>query len=483
MRAKALTSDVFHLRPDSKPPTPTATAIRLVTLLVPAALLLAGTLRPGLSLRSQFLLSVGGLFQVLLCFITYRSRQNWRQSMGSSVLLLYLTGLGWLGVGLGVSNLEDWYLYFAQGILLVVALGVFALQILIDSGAPERRRAVMLAKRLAERKEWPAELVSCRMLPEVKALREAIHADASPALSLLGHPRPEVRIAALAALEFRKQWRPGQAQMVLQVARQAAEPAMRASAITALANVDDRLLVEELAEYLRDPAWEVRRAAQEALLWDTGIRWAWIRHAIRRTLADNAHADDGPLLPNGQLLNAEAVADLTAWAAEKGQLAVRAALTLGVHYGRALNEQPDQSLVDDLRRQLGDCHSPVPLRLEIAHLLRDNHLLDCDLQERLLDPLNPAPLRLIAAEALLEHAEHPGAVVALRDVARLPNREIALATANVVQHRLGVDLGLALGQPIPPLQSRQAAEVTRRVMMWAAQPEQPVAGNAEPVLR
>ena len=39
----------------------------------------------------------------------------------------------------------------------------------------------------------------------------------------------------------------------------------------------------------------------------------------------------------------------------------------------------------------------------------------------------------------------------------------------MVQRRLGVDLGLGLGQPLPPLQSRQAAEITRRVMQWASQ--------------
>ena len=41
----------------------------------------------------------------------------------------------------------------------------------------------------------------------------------------------------------------------------------------------------------------------------------------------------------------------------------------------------------------------------------------------------------------------------------------------MVQRRLGVDLGLGLGQPLPPVQSRLAAEITRRVMHWAAQNE------------
>ena len=55
----------------------------------------------------------------------------------------------------------------------------------------------------------------------------------------------------------------------------------------------------------------------------------------------------------------------------------------------------------------------------------------------------------------------------LKDLARLPNREIALATADVVQRRLGVDLGMGIGQPLPPVQTRQAAEIARRVTQWA----------------
>ena len=109
--------------------------------------------------------------------------------------------------------------------------------------------------------------------------------------------------------------------------------------------------------------------------------------------------------------------------------------------------------------------------MELARILKKNGLLPQDLHERLLDTANPAPLRLIAAEALLAEGNHPAAIAALRDVARLPNREIALATADVVQRRLGVDVGLALGQPLPPVQSRQAADVTRRVMSWASQSE------------
>lgn len=448
---------------------------RLGVLLLPAALLSIGSMRPGLSPNSQMFLSVGTAIVVLLCFLTYRSRRGWRYSIGSSVLLLYLTGLGWLGLGLGVANLDDWYLYFAQGILLVASLGVFGWQILADSGAPERRRAQMLAKRLSERANWPADLWACRSLPEVKAFREALHQDATPALGLLGNHRPQVRMAALAALEFRTHWRTGQAQMVQHVALQALEPALRAAALTALANVEDRQIVEQLAEFLRDPSWEVRRAAQEALLWDTETRWTWIRHGIRRALADATCADDGPLLPAGQMLSSEAVADLTAWSAEKGLLAVRSAQTLVAHYERLLNERSDPALVNSLEKKLGDIHCAVPLRLELARLMRENDLLSRPVLQRLVEAVNPAPLRLVAAEALLEQEPgRPDAIAALREVARLPNREIALNTAAAVQRLLGVDMGLAIDQPIPTLQSRLAAEVTRRVMTWAHAADRPV---------
>jgi hypothetical protein len=56
---------------------------------------------------------------------------------------------------------------------------------------------------------------------------------------------------------------------------------------------------------------------------------------------------------------------------------------------------------------------------------------------------------------------------ALQEVARLPNREISMSTAAIVQKRLGIDLGLPLDQAMPAAYTRQAAEVTRRVMLWA----------------
>lgn len=468
---------VLPSRSGRKVPSGVMIAVRVGVLLLPAGLLLLASLQT--KDEPQMLLWLGTACQFLFCFLLVLGQQAWQRPMGPLSVMLYFVALAWMWLIAG--SLDAWYAHLTQAVLVVVPLLVFSLQTLTDSGAMAVRHARALAQRLADRKEWPAELAACRTLAEVKALREAIQIDAGPALALLAHSRVEVRVAALASLEFRKSWRPGQAEMVLQVTQRAEEPAVRAAAVAALGNLDDRVLIEALAEFLSDPAGEVRRAAAEALFWDIETRWGWIRYAIRRALADPAFQGDGPLWHNGQLLKPEAIADLTAWAAEKGVLAFRAAQILGVHYRRALNEQPTPALIEAVRSQLANPHAPAVLRMELAQLLKENgaaaSLKDRDMLEKLLDSANPAPLRLIAAEALLAGTRHDRAVATLRDIARLANREIALTTADVVQRRLGVDLGLALGQPLPPLHSRLAAEVTRRVMLWA---EQTQAGNRLP---
>src|SRR5206468_8408995 len=134
--------------------------------------------------------------------------------------------------------------------------------------------------------------------------------------------------------------------------------------------------VETVSQFLHDPSWEVRKAAAESLLWDTEQRWPWIRFAVRRVLADGLYQNDGPLWHEGQLLTAEAVKDLTAWCAEKGVLALRAALTLGHHFSRALTEKPDDKLVRSLKQQLADVQTPAVLRIELGHLLQAHQELD-----------------------------------------------------------------------------------------------------------
>jgi HEAT repeat protein len=437
-------------------------------LFLPAVLLLVACLR--LPEESRLVLWLGATFQALVCLLGMLG--GLRSPDGPSppaVIMLYVIGLSWLV--LGTTGVNDPFLHLAQATLLVVPLGFFALQCLRESGAPALRRARLLARRLAARADWPANLADCRALPEVKALREALHVDATPALELLSNPRPQVRVAALAALEYRAYWRSGQAQIVLQLAQRAPEPEVKAAAVNALANIDDRLTVEALAELLHDPAPLVRLTTTEALLWNTEARWGWVRHALRKALADPRCQGDGALRLPGYTLTAEAVADLRAWAAEKGLVALRSALTLGVHYAHALAAGAEPALLEELRRRVTDPRTPPMLRLELARLLHQYRELSPPDLRKLIDPATPAPVRLIAVEALLQGGDCPEAVAALHELARLPNREIALATADVVQRRLGIDLGLPRAGGPPPVHSRAAAEVARRLQWWATQQE------------
>jgi HEAT repeat protein len=441
-----------------------ARLVRLGLLLLPAALLLGASLRQGRAGLS--LLWLGALFQGLACALFLLRRGSLRESGGLALIMLYVIGLCWL---LLASAGEDWFAHLAQALLLVVPLGLFARQYLRDSGASSLRQARLFARRMVRRRHWPDDLQECRFLPEVKALREALHVDASPALSLLSDPRPAVRVAALAALELRQNWRPGQPEVVLALARRAPEPEVRAAAVSALANVEDRLLIESVADLLADPAPGVRQAATEALLWNTELNWAWVRLAVRKSLADPTCQEDGPLNLGGNPLSAEAVADFTAWAAEKGLLAQRAALTLGAHYHLVLSAGSASALLEALRHDLASGQTPAMLRVELARLLHQHRELGPDLLRQLLATSAPAPVRLIAVEALLSQGACPEAMAALHDLARLPNREIALATAEVLQRRLGVDLGLPRGQAPPALHSRLAAEIARRVLLWSMQ--------------
>lgn len=406
------------------------------------------------------------------------TRQLDTESFGPVLILLYVIGLS--GLVVAQPKCEEWLLHLSQAMLLVVPVWLFGVQCLHESGAMTLRRARSLAAGLAARRDWPADLMQIRHLPEVQALREALHVDASPALELLANSRTEVRLAALSALEFRPTWRPGQPQLVLQLAQRAPEPEVRSAAVNALANVEERMLVEAVGELMRDHSPLVRQTATEALLWDTESRWPWLRNAVRLALADPVCQEDGPLRLVGQPLAAEAVADLHVWAAEKGLTAMRAALTLGAHYGQMLATGATAAQIGELRKQLTTAATPPILRLELARLLHQHHELGEEDLQKLIDPGMPAPVRLIAVEALLGQSHCPEALAALHDLARLPNREIALLTADVVQRRLGIDLGLPRGQAAPAVHTRTAAEVARRVMLWAMQHEVSDQGTPRP---
>ncbi len=440
-------------------------------LLLPAALLLISVVRCWE--QKPWILLGGLVFQLLICFLSFVSSRSWDQPIGPAIVTLYLTAVAWMWFG---DPLNDWFTHLSKGILIGIPILVFGGQTLVESGAPLMRRAHGLSQRLARRQDWPSEISQCRALPEVKAFRATLVYDAAPALALLSHERLEVRVAALAALEFRKDWRAGQAELVMQFAQRAEEPAVRAAAVLALGNLDDRVMIETLAQFLNDPNREVRRAAIEALLWDCERRWGWIRFAIRRCLSDPLFKDDGPLLPEGQILIPEVVKDLTAWCAEKGLISARTAVTLAAHYNRLMCEQAEPGLVASLRQQLADSQTPAILRLELGRILQVHQELDPALLEQLLDSGTPATLRLIACETILaqekESALRDIAISGVKELARLPNRELALGTADVVQRRLGVDLGIGLAQPLPPTNSRQATEIVRRLMAWASQGEE-----------
>jgi hypothetical protein len=388
------------------------------------------------------------------------------------VISLYVVALLWLWWAHGI---DDWYANLTKACLLVVLLGAFACKTLNDSGAPAIRRAKLLADRLARRRVWPADLGACRTLPEVKALRSALTFDAATALALLQDTRAEVQVAALSALESRRDWQPGQVELVLQAAQLTDKPTIRAVAIAALSHVDKRSVIEAIALFLSDASPIVRRAAIEALLWDTERRWPWIRHTVRQALADPVLANDGALTHEGQLLSPEAVNDLTGWCAEKGCLAVRSALTLSHHYARALSDESDLKVSRSLQQVVANAQAPAVLRIELGRLLQLHQELDLPLLKQLLHAGGPGPLRLVAVEMLLTYHRSDKAaktaLTVLRDLARSANREIALATAYVIQRSLGVDLGLAVGQPLPAVNSPQAADIARRVMAWGNQSE------------
>lgn len=443
------------------------TWLRWGLVLTPSVLLLLAASR--LPWQSVGILLVGLGVQAVIAFAVFGFFRSLTSAFSPLVLLLSLIALSFLWFSVPES-VSDWSVHLGQAISALLILGIIANYTLHQSGAWTIRRAHRLVRDLSERQDWPEPLTLCKELVEVAELREVSAFDAAPALALLESARPEVRLCALAALESRKHWKPGQAETVLAVLRNEAVPEVRAAAILALANCNDRLLLENLADYLRDPDARVRTAAADALFWSPDKPWTWIRFGVRKALSDPTLRNDSALLREGQTLSTEAVNDLTAWAAEKGLLGLRSAQVLSLHYTTLLQEQPEEAL-PILHKIVVDPHAAPLLRIELGRLLLSTDALEHTAREDLLDPANPAPLRLLAAEKLLETGPNVRAIICLRELARLPNRELALATASVVQRCLHVDLGLGLGQPLPALNSPRAIEVTRRLMAWASQPD------------
>jgi len=369
---------------------------------------------------------------------------------------------------------RDLFLQVCMFILVGVPLTLFLAQEFLFVAGGGARRARALVRRLAVKADWPRDLAACKTLPEVKALREALHDDAEPVFVLLMNPKPQVRIAALAALEFRPAWKKGQAETVLQAAKFAVEPPVRSTALMALANVEETHLLSAIANYMRDGSPEVRRATAEALLWNVESRWGAIRKEIHDAFADPRCQEDGSL-PITSALPDLAKVDLTIWAGEPGSVGNRAIRTLLNHFRREVDQNLTGQLVEDLGRSIADSKIPSPLRVEYARLLVEKNVASATLWNRLLEGNQPSYIRLLAAGALLREGSHDAAMETLKEVARVPNREMVLQVATIVQKSLRIDMGLPLGGDLPDPQSKLAAEVARRVLDWSS-------GNFKPLL-
>jgi hypothetical protein len=331
------------------------------------------------------------------------------------------------------------------------------------------RRIWILIRQLTARTDWPESFALYRDDPLVRSLRHALGDDAAPLLPLLAHADVRVQVAALAALEAFPTWRKGQAEAVLQRAQFSDQPAVRAAAVLALADVRKDRHLQALLTFLRDPDEEVRRAAATAVLWDAGNRWSVVRGQIRWALAA-AYAERDGALPCSGSLPPEAVADLVAWATEAGAIGKRATQTLIRHCKKAIVEDGSPAAISRVASLVENPKVPPALRVELAHRLQSAGSFPPGVAARLLGPAQPTMLRLLAAGAVLSHCRDPLAVEVLREAGRQPNREIALAAGQMIQKYLGVDMGLPVGGQKPAANSREAAEVARNVLRWASEP-------------
>lgn len=397
-----------------------------------------------------------------------------RTSIRLSALVVPLAGYLWLVIVKPAGN--PLMRSLTESLFILMPLSSIGAFWLVRSGAFMYRHARMMMKKLTQKTDWPANLSECRSVPDVVLFRQTIQFDAGPALDLLDHAHPAVRVAALAALEQRMHWRIGQVERILRLLEGERIPEVRIAAIAALSNVRSRRATEALALLLADPDDGVRKTACQTLFTkaegrNRDRRWPWMRNAVRHALSSVVLSDAVPLLQEGQLLSDEGVSDFVGWVADRGILGVRAATTLATHFSRLLREDPEATS-RELIKLVEDPHTPAILRIQLARLLSTQYKGDLKLMEKLLFAGNPVPLRQMAAETLLiRTGRHPEALNTLREIARLGNREIALDTARIVQQCLNIDLGLAVGQTIPHPGSPRAADITRKLLQWAMQSE------------
>ncbi len=444
-----------------RPATPatrgTALAVTLALLLVPPAVLGAAALH-----RGSVVLAIGAIAQVLGSALLVRSRYAWRPPASATVICLYLIALGWLWFA--THDAPDPFARFGLGLLLFVAVGLLVCHDFIRTGVEPRRRAKKWTTALLTRSHWPRTTDGIANLPEVRALYTAVRDDPTLAFPLLGDPRPEVQLAGLAALRHRDHWRWDAAAVVLEVGRTAVAPEVRAATLRAVATAESSDVGKVLGECFRDPSPDVRAAASEALFVGGDARWAVMRNAVRAALADPQLANDGPLPEAAGRLPVSSLCDLMNWAAEPGTLSERCVRTLVTHYHAVLTGGGTSGLAAELGRQVTDAETPPVLRLELALLLRNQHLIPPNLQDRMTDPDQPSPVRLIAVEVMLAaDPDDNTALDVLRGLGRQQNRETGLAIARVLQKYCGVTFGLPAGSA----SIKQQTDAAQKVYRWA----------------
>jgi hypothetical protein len=394
-----------------------------------------------------------------------RKHQVWKPPLGLPVAILLVSAAAWFCVD--PKGSQDSYSRAARGSLLMVAAMVFGINELFRSGHEPRRRANAVVRTVLDRKHWPLTLLDCREIPEVLALQEALQNDLSPLVRLMSDPRPEVRAAGFAAVEGRRHWRLTEAQLMLEAARNTVEPGVRAVAALSLGGIRHTDIYAEVALFLRDPAQEVRAAAAAGLLSDGGQRWPIIREHVKNTLLDPKLANDGSLPGATGLYPNAAIEDFTAWAVEGGLVGERSVRTLISHWNYRLKHGEPEPIADHLLRQIFDPNLATELRVGYARLLNKHKRLTPYALDRMTGVDQPGPVRLMAAEMLLiANPDNPDGIDVLRGLGRQQNREISINIARILQTHLAIPFGLPA--VLPAMQSKQAAEIVKRVVMWAS---------------
>jgi hypothetical protein len=354
----------------------------------------------------------------------------------------------------------------AKGLLLLIpAVLLFWREGLATGG--KVRRAKFLIGQLLSRTSWPERHDDIRNLPEVRSLREVLVDNPGPILPLLAHPQANMQIAALMAMDFQPIWRKGQAEVVILRANSVEEPAVRACAMLALAKVKKTRHLACMLPFLSDNSSDVRRATAIAVLWDAKNRWPEIRSAIRHSLANARAARDGAL-PCSSELPQVAIDDLMMWSGESGSVGVRSTQTLIRHCKKAIKEDGSPEAIARVCQMIQNPKISPGIRVELAHRLKAANEFSLSLAQKVIDSAHPTMLRVLAAGAILAEGEDAKAIEVLRLAARQSNREIGLVAASIIQKYLGVDLGLPVGGDLPAANSRQAAEVARHLLKWAA---------------